>query len=86
MCLHLALRLLGKLFARVVVEGDIRAFAREDLAEGRADAARPAGDEGALPFQKKTQVNGLPSDERARCFSVGEARASKFSVWAERFD
>src|SRR5205085_6571279 len=53
--LHFTFRLLGEIVARVVVEGDIRALAREDLAERRADAARPAGDEGTLPFKKKTQ-------------------------------
>src|ERR1700749_2010579 len=85
-CLYFALRLLRELVARVVVEGHVSAFAREDFAEGRAYSARPAGDEGALPFQKKTQLDSLQSDERARSFCEGEARASKFSVWAERFD
>src|ERR1043165_2211630 len=52
----LLLRLLGEVIARVEVEGHVRALAREKLADGRADAARPARDERALPFEKKAHV------------------------------
>jgi len=38
--------------ARVVVECHIRAFAGEDFAESRADAACAAGNEGAFVFKK----------------------------------
>ncbi len=73
--LDLGLRLLREVVARVVVEGHVRALAREDLADGGADAARPASHERALPFEKKTQDNGLQFDAHARDPSA-EARGN----------
>ena len=49
--LNLELGLFGEVVARVVVEGHVRALAREHVAEGSADAARPARDERTLPFE-----------------------------------
>ena len=64
--LDLGLRLLGQLVARVVVEGDVRALACEDLADSGAEAPRPAGDERTFPFKQKTQSDSLQFDTHAR--------------------
>src|ERR1044071_1188707 len=54
--------LFGQVFARVVVEGHVGALAREDLADGGAEAARAPRHERTLPFQKKTQGDSLQLD------------------------
>jgi hypothetical protein len=67
--------LFGEVFARVVVEGYVRAFAREHVAECRADAARPARYERTLPFEKKAQNCSSPVDRTP-------ARESSFATRA----
>ena len=60
-----------EVFARMVVEGHVRALAGEGLADGGAKAPRPARHERTLPFQKKTQGDSLHFDTHGR-----EAKAS----------
>ncbi len=62
----------GQIVARVVIEGNISALAREDFAERCADAARAAADESSLPFQQKTQVSLSPKKPA----STGTERAA----------
>jgi len=51
--LNLAARLFGKIVASVLTESDVRAFTRENVADGRANSARSTGDERALSLQQK---------------------------------
>jgi hypothetical protein len=63
---------LGEVFARVVVESDIRAFACEDFAHRRADAARAPGNKRSFPFQQKTQLGRSPKKPASFLLGAGE--------------
>jgi hypothetical protein len=56
MSFDFAAHLLGQIVTRVVTESDVRAFAREDVAHGRTDAARSTGDERAFSLKQKAHV------------------------------
>ncbi len=53
-CLNLCADLRREIVATVIVEGDIRAFAREYFADRRTDTARSAGYKRAFSFKQKT--------------------------------
>jgi hypothetical protein len=63
---------LGEVFARVIVESHVRAFAREDFTHRRADAARASRNKRPFTFQQKTQLGRSPKKPASFLLGAGE--------------